>query len=104
MHIFIDLLSLHLFSSQDPPAQAPPPVQPLLHPFQEAAEHLQLRPAVAHRHGDLSAGAGGGRASAAAGGGGAAANHPAVTHGKMRRGSEGKGLDWGIVGGKGRLP
>lgn len=96
----------HYSSPQDPPAQAPPPLQPRLHPFQEEARHLQLQRAAAHRHGDLSSGAGGGRASAAAGGGGAAAHHPAVTHGEMRaeqaqQGSEGRGLDQGHMGEKG---
>lgn len=69
--------------TQHPPAQAPPPDQPLFHPLQEEADHMQLRRAAAHRHGDLSPGAAGGGASAAAGGRGAAAHHPAVTHGEM---------------------
>lgn len=74
---------IFLLSLQDPSAQAPPPIKPLLHPLQETAAHLQLRRAATHRHGDLSPGAGGGGPSAAAGGGGAAAHHPAVAHGEM---------------------
>lgn len=89
-------LLLHYSSPQDPPAQAPPPLQPLLHPLQEEAHQLQLRRAAAHRHGDLSPGAGRGGAPAAAGGGGAAAHHPAVTHGEMRAEWLGRGLKGGV--------
>ncbi|KAM8903420.1 ankyrin repeat domain-containing protein 13B isoform 2-T2 [Spinachia spinachia] len=70
---------------QDPAAQGPSPLQPRLHPLQEAAGRLQLRPAAAHRHGDLRPGAGRGGASPAARRRRAAAHHPAVTHGEMRR-------------------